>query len=123
MNLLKTEDSILSTSALTVISCLPFMAVGMLGSNTAIWIAYTLGGVALLVFLARLCAIISNKAVATQSQKIDRGAKFLFGFAIPMGVSAAIIEQAESDMATECYIFAALMLLVSIAMMFAPEKK
>lgn len=52
MNLLKTE-------------------VGMLGSNTAIWIAYTLGGVALLVFIARLCAVISNKAVASQSQKID----------------------------------------------------
>lgn len=103
MNLLKTE-------------------VGMLGSNTAIWIAYTLGGVALLVFIARLCAVISNKAVATQSQKIDRGAKFLFGFAIPMGVSAAIIKQAESDMATECYIFAAFMPLVSIALMFTPEK-
>ena len=39
-----------------------------------------------------------------------------------MGVSAAIIKQAESDMATECYIFAALMPLVSIALMFTPEK-
>lgn len=123
MNLMKSDDSILSAGALVALSSLPYWVLGGMGAEISQWISYIVGGAALLLFVVRLCVLVFTKAKANLNPRVDGGLKNMIGFAMPVGVCAAIMEYLHKDVYIEIYLFALLLFVISLVMMLIPQKK
>lgn len=121
--LFKSNDSITEASALIALSCMPFYALGQLGAAIPMWISYILGGAALLLFVLRLCGILFAGMKPCVCPRVGLGLKSIIGFALPLGVTEGIVEYATGKTDLTCYIFAGIIFLVGIAIMFIPERK
>lgn len=123
MNLLKSNDSLTEAGALMALSCLPFYALGQLGAVVPLWIAYIIGGCSLLLFAGRICFILFAGKKPKLCPRVDMGLKFILGFAFPLGVMEAIMEYANRTSDWTDYLFAGVIFLIGVAIMFSPEPK
>ena len=123
INLNKTNDSITQAGALVAISCLPFYTLGQLGEVIPMWIASVLGGAGLLIFVVRLSMILFTETKPVRRVRVEQGLIIILGFAIPLGVMEAIVGYARHTSELSNYIFAGLILLVGIVIMFTTEHK
>ena len=87
------------------------------------WIAYILGGAALLLFVLRLCGILFAGMKPHIRPNVGMGLKTILGFALPLAVTEGIMEYATGSTDWTGYAFAAIIFLVGIAIMFIPERK
>lgn len=123
MDLRKTDDSITQAGALVAISCIPFYTLGQLGAVIPMWIAYVLGGAGLLLFVVRIIMILFAWVKPMRLIRVEQGLKMVLGFALPLGVMEAIVEYANQTSKLDNYIFAGIVLLVGIVIMFTKEPK